>query len=31
MKKKAKNYYEEINTALHSYENLKSWHDKSIS
>ena len=31
MKKKARNYYEEINTALHSYENLKSWNDKSIS
>lgn len=29
--KREKNYYEEINKALLSYENYKSWHDKSIS
>ena len=27
----AKNYYEEINKALKSYEEYKSWHEKDIS
>ena len=31
MKRKAqKNYYAEIDSALTSYENCKSWHEKSI-
>lgn len=25
-----KDYYEEINKALQSYENFKPWHDKSL-
>lgn len=29
--KKEKNYYEEINKALLSYEDCKPWHDKTIS
>lgn len=28
--KKTRNYYKEINTALKSYEEYKSWHEKSI-
>ena len=32
MKRKAeKNYYAEIDSVLTSYENYKSWHEKSIS
>ena len=30
MKKQNRNYYEEINQALLSYENYKPWHDKSM-
>lgn len=30
MKKQSRNYYEEINQALLSYENFKPWHNKSM-